>query len=302
MSDLMTPSGMAKLGAALDDADMLLEYAASMGLATIAGETVSDIEHARQAWRENQVTAHVATAFWLAYANLASITSPVTAASVRTSRTASLRSAILGLVAIVGFAIVFSIFVFANNTIATETAKLIEEQNAAALRLWVDLQPLQSLEQLPTLSMQMPADYGAAVFQNRIFEEAVEFSRRSQSLLEFTTKLHSWFNPWLTSIDAKATHFDQANPEGITHLLIPPDTLGVGRIKVEVTNQISAFQSIRSYALAVEKADFIIYGGITTFLLPTVYALLGAFLYGFRLYSRLICTATYILPSTYSAR
>ena len=37
-------------------------------------------------------------------------------------------------------------------------------------------------------------------------------------------------------------------------------------------------------------------------ILPTVYALLGAFLYGFRLYSRLIRRKTYLRSAAHSAR
>src|SRR6185312_15076279 len=50
------------------------------------------------------------------------------------------------------------------------------------------------------------------------------------------------------------------------------------------------------------KTNTLIYGGISTYLLPTIYALLGAFLYGFRFYSRLIRKKEYLRSAAHSAR
>ena len=86
------------------------------------------------------------------------------------------------------------------------------------------------------------------------------------------------------------------------HLLISPAVARPSEVLTEIENQIKAYQFIRNYALALVKTDSIIYGGITTYLLPTVYALLGAFLYGFRLYSRLIRRKTYLRSAAHSAR
>ena len=116
----------------------------------------------------------------------------------------------------------------------------------------------------------------------------MEFSRKSQWLLQSASKLHFWFNPLWTNIDINTVTFNKDNPYGIRHLLISPADLATERDADEIENQIKAYQFMRNYALALDKTDSIIYGGFTTYLLPTVYALLGAFLYGFRLYSRLI--------------
>jgi hypothetical protein len=261
---------------------------------------------ARQACQTHRVTAAVAIGFWLAYANLSKLTRPVTAASLLACEAASLRGEKIRATLLVLIIIAFSVFLFMNNTTANETAELIEQQNAAALKLWTNLQILRSsaAEQAPASSgtPSMLESQSGAAFVNRAFEDAVEFSRKSQWLLQSASKLHFWFNPWWTNIDIRSVTFDQDNPYGITHLLISPGISQPSAIQDEIENQIKAYQFIRNYALALDKTDSIIYGGITTYVLPTVYALLGAFLYGFRLYSRLIRRKTYLRSAAHSAR
>ncbi len=291
---------------ALIDAEVLLRYAASNAQlpSVMPDNMVQDIVFARQAWQTHRVTAAVAIGFWIAYANLSKLTRPVTAASLLACEAASLLGEKIRATILVLIIIAFSVFLFMNNSTATETADLIEQQNAAALKLWANLQILRSSTAEPAAShapSTLESQSGTA-FVNRAFEDAVEFSRRSQQLLQSASKLHFWFNPWWTNIDISSVTFDKNNPDGITHLLISPGTSEPSDIQAELENQIKAYQFIRNYALALDKTDSIIYGGITTYVLPTVYALLGAFLYGFRLCSRLIRRKTYLHSAAHSAR
>jgi hypothetical protein len=290
--------------AALNDAEVLLRYAAGNAQlpAVMPGDMVQDIVFARQAWETHRVTAPVAIGFWVAYANLSKLTRPVTAASLRACEAASLLGEKIRATILVLVIIAFSVFLFMNNTTASETADLIEQQNAAALKLWANLQILRSTSAEHTTTPSALESQSGAAFVNRAFEDAVEFSRKNQWLLQSASKLHFWFNPWWTNIDIRSVTFDKENPDGITHLLISPSTSQPSDIQAELENQIKAYQFIRNYALALDKTDSIIYGGITTYVLPTVYALLGAFLYGFRLCSRLIRKKTYLHSAAHSAR
>jgi hypothetical protein len=288
---------------ALDDAEVLLAYAASNGLLppTKPGDMVEGIVHARQA---RQITAQIAIGFWVAYANLSKLTKPVTAASVRACMTASLLREKIGAVILVFFIIAFSIFLFMNNQTATDTRDLIEEQNAAALKLWDGLQIIKPDSDV-AVSRAAPSAVGAqnvAVMSGRVFQDTVEFARRNQWLLQSAIKLHYWFNYWWTDYDIYKVTFNRDNTQGVDHLLVSPDISTPEQIAKEVINQIKAYQLLRDYALYLFKMDSIIYGGITTYLLPTVYALLGAFLYGFRLYSRLMRRNTYLRSAAHSAR
>ena len=224
--------------------------------------TVSCRPPARHAWQNDEVTAHIATAFWIAYGRLAKITKPVTAASVRA----------VFIVALI--IIAFSMWVFLNNTIAAAAADSIDQQNAAALRLWANLQILKS----PPASAGQPQSAAESQTGVHVFQETVEFARKNQSLLQSAKKLHFWFNPWWTT-DIVPLTFDNNTPDGVTHLLVPPTISSSEEIISEAVNQIKAYQIIRSYALSLYEIDSIVYAGAATTYLParTLYALVGAF-------------------------
>jgi hypothetical protein len=292
------PLNTRQFDAALEDAEVLLAFAASRGLLP-SGKPDHVVEGIVQARQAPQVTALVATNFWTAYAHLARLVKPVTAASVRACQRASLLKEKLWAVVLVFIIIVFSIFLFMNNNTAQDTADLIDQQNAAALQLWQNLQMIHSATSGGSQAASNAQN--VAVFSTHVFEDVVEFSRKSQWLLQSASRLHFWFNPWWTNIDIQAVTFNDQNPD-VNHLLVSPALSTPDEVSAEIVNQIKAYQQIRNYALSLYKTDSIIYGGITTYLLPTFYALLGAYLYGFRLYSRLMRRSTYLPSAAHSAR
>jgi hypothetical protein len=99
----------------------------------------------------------------------------------------------------------------------------------------------------------------------------------------------------------KEVIFNADNKE-MNHLNVPPDLATVAAIASEAVAQIKAYQRIRDYALGLYKIDTLIYSSLATYFLPTVYALLGAFLYGFRFYSGLIRRKEYLPSAAHSAR
>ena len=287
---------------ALSDAEVLLAHAASNGLLPPArpGDMVEGIVRAREA---RQITAQIAIGFWVAYANLSKLTRPVTAASVRACMSASLLREKLGAFLLVCFVITSSIFLFMNNQTAADTQELIEQQNAAALKLWDGLQMIKP-DVADGASHLPPSAAGAP---GRVFQDTVEFSRRNQWLLQSAIKLHYWFNrPWADYQTARVTFNNDIEKkdesEKVDHLLVSPDISTPDQIAREVVNQIKAYQLLRDYAQYLFTMDSIVYGGITTYFLPTIYALLGAYLYGFRLYSRLMRRGSYRRSAAHSAR
>ena len=146
-----------------------------------------------------------------------------------------------------------------------------------------------------------------AVVSDRVFQDTVEFARRNQWLLQSAIKLHYWYNYWWTDYDTLRVTFnaefgDKDALGRVDHLMVSPEITTSDEIAREVINQIKVYQLLRDYAQLLYTNDSIIYGGITTYLLPTIYALLGAFLYGFRLYSRLMRRTTYLRSAAHSAR
>jgi hypothetical protein len=302
------PLNTGQFDRALDDAEVLLAYAASKGLLPPAqpGNLVEGIVQARQA---RLVTEQIAVNFWMAYAGLAKLTRPVTAASVRACMAASLLREKIGALILVSFIIAFSIFLFMNNQTAADTHELIEQQNVAALKLWDGLQMMNPAAADGTVRASPPAAtaQNEALLAGRVFQDTVEFSRRSQWLLQSAIKLHYWFNYWWTNYDVRRVTFnteysDKGELGRVDHLLVSPDISTPEQIANEVINQIKVYQLLRDYAQYLYNMDAVIYGGVTTYLLPTIYALLGAFLYGFRLYSRLMRRSVYLPSAAHSAR
>ena len=293
---------------AVKDADLLLSYAASTGrLPDLAPEgVVRDLVSARQACEAGDVSASVAVAFWMAYSRLSSLTHPITAASIKACSKVSLRAAKAGAIILVMMIISFSIFLFMSNSIASDTAELIDQQNSAALKLWSDLQTLKATiaaQQAPgAAQVTLPAAMQGGAAAERVFEQTVEFARKNSLLLQSAGKLHSWFEFWEKEASPAVIALGEGNADGITNVRVSPDLSSPEQIKAEVVKQIEAYQSIRDYALALYKTNSIIYGGVTTYVLPAIYALLGAFLYGFRLYSRLIRRQEYLRSAAHSAR
>jgi hypothetical protein len=291
---------------ALVDAEELLRHASSNGLLPlndhVAESTrtmICDLVTAREAARNGEIPQHVVIAFWVAYAQLAQALKPVTAASLAASRRISLAGLKSCSTTLVAAVIVFSIFLFMSNSTLKDTYELIEQQNVAALQLWSDVQMLAS--ETGTARGVGDAQSGAIIAE-RTFSNMVEFSRKSAWLLQTASRLNGWFTPWWIRLSVADVSFNGEGRDRLNHLNVPPGISTIAEIKEEAINQIKAYQNIREFALALYKIDTLIYSSLSTYALPTVYALLGAFLYGFRLYSRLIRRMEYRPSAAHSAR
>lgn len=291
------PPGTTSIDAMLADAGQMMDYAISRGLLDSGSEggteTVADIVQAQTAARSGMLTTEIVVAFYTAYSRLAGRVRPVTALSLAASRKASLGGMKALALLLVSGVIVLSIFLFMCNATLTETSDLIDQQNAAALKLWVEVQVMQSGEHAGQVNAANARD---GIEVERVFEQMVEFSRRSTWLLESASRLNTWFIPPWLRLNPSNVVFNQANPNGLTHLNVPPDLSTSAEIRAEAIGQIKAYQYIRVYALGLYKINSLIYSSLSAYFLPTVYALLGAFLYGLRLYSRLV-TRNEFLPS-----
>ena len=212
-----------------------------------------------------------------------------------------------------------SIGLFMNNSTGDEVMQLIDQQNAAALKLWSDLQYFR-IEDAPGGSAGLgeggarsggpspaPRQPQAATVPHltpdELFGEIVEFSRKSNWLLETAGRLNHWFNPARLARRCGAGGVRRRQSRIMWSISTSRPGITTTRAIVEEgLNQIVAYQLIRNFALAVYKTNSVFYGGITTYLLPAVYALLGASLYGFRLSARLIRRRAFLPSDAHSAR
>jgi hypothetical protein len=286
---------------ALAEAGQLMGYAVSAGLFPDSGPNAADIMipkliEAQEATRLGTVTSDITIAFWIAYGHLSRLVAPVTAASLRESERVCMLGMKLRSSLIVLLVIVSSIFLFMSTATLNETQDLIDQQNTAALKLRADLQVLRT----PMQVTDGIASQSASVIADRVFDQTVEFSRKSAWLLQSASRLDGSFTPWWVSQSNEQVRFDGSN--GMDHLNVPPKVSTAKEVEQEAVYQIKAYQNIRDFALGLCKIDTLIYTGLSTYLLPTVYALLGAFLYGFRLYSRLIRHKQFLPSAAHSAR
>ncbi len=299
----------ADFSGALADAELLLQHASSNGLLPLDGDAaqqstrtmINDLVTAQEAARSGEVPQHVVIAFWVAYAQLAAVLRPVNAASLAACKKMSLAGLKLCSTALVAMVIVFSIFLFMSNSTLSDTSELIDQQNAAALTLWSDLQMLAS-ETGQGTARGGGDPQSEAIIAERTFSDMVEFSRKNAWLLQTASRLNGWFTPWWIRLSIDDVSFNGEGKDRLDHLNVPPGLSTVAQIKEEAINQIKAYQNIREFALALYKIDTLIYSSLSTYALPTIYALLGAFLYGFRLYSRLIRRMEYRPSAAHSAR
>lgn len=295
------------LSQALTDAERLLEHAASRGLLPLEGDSaqstqamICDLVSAVEAARNGNLSQNAVIAFWVSYARLAAILKPVTASSLAACKKISLTGLKLWSTALVTMVIVFSIFLFMSTSTLNDTSELIDQQNAAALQLWSNVQMLSSETSQDAAHGSDPQS--VAIIAERTFSAMVEFSRKSAWLLQTASRLNGWFTPWWMRPSIDDVSFSGAGKEHLDHLNVPPGLSTVAEIKAEAINQIKAYQNIREFALGLYKIDTLIYSALSTYALPAVYALLGAFLYGFRLYSRLIRRMEFSPSAAHSAR
>lgn len=290
---------MPEFQAALGEASQLLEHAASAGLFHDKGPNsakiiISSLVRAQEASRLGNLTADIMIAFWIAYGRLARLT----AKSLKVSTDAPMLRMKIGSTLVVLLVLVSSIFLFMSTATLTETQDLIDQQNTAALNLRADLQLLRNIA--PPDNAVSSA--GISVIAGRVFEQTVEFSRKSAWLLQSATRLNNSFTPWWIGVSIENVTFNETNKKGMDHLNVPPEVLTVPQIEKEAIYQIKAYQNIRDFALELFKIDSLIYTALSTYFLPTIYALLGAFLYGFRMYSRLIRRKEFVPSAAHSAR
>lgn len=318
----------------LSDAEKLLSHAAQAGRfplepvgakESVKGWVIDGILNARAAVDSGKpVPKETATAFWAAFADLSRITSPVTAASLDLSSKSPIKLLKAFVVALSCFVIVFSIYISVKESIAKQVSQLIAEQNVAALKLWSQVHYVKSLEAAPNGAAPPASAAGGAaaaanerrayaaaalpssdtvvrVTPNELFTGVVDFSRKNNWLRETASQLNNWFN-FGVRVHITPVVFNDDHPEGLNRINVRPQAINSTQdIIAEAYHQILVYQHIRNFSQAVQERTVISTAVVSNFL-PAIYALLGATLYGFRHYARLVEQNAYTRSSANSAR
>lgn len=312
----------------LDDAEQLLSHAAHSGRFPlepvgakegVKGWVIDAILNARAAVDGGKpIPKETAAAFWAAFADLSRITSPVTAASLELSNKSPIKLLKTFVVVLSSFVIAFSIFISVKESIAKQVSQLITEQNEAALKLWSQVQYVRNQAAAPALPA---ADDGATATERRayaaaalrssetaarvtpdeLFAAVVEFSRKNNWLRETATQLNNYFN-FGVLVDIAPVVFNETHPDKLTRINVRPEIIhSTSDVINEAFHQVLVYQHIRNFAQAVQQKTIISTAVVSNFL-PAIYALLGAALYGFRHYAKLVEQKAYTKSSANSAR
>jgi hypothetical protein len=168
------------------------------------------------------------------------------------------------------------------NATSKEVSALISDQNEVASRLGLSVHYYQPNNNPASVSLPPPG------FEH----ELVEFSRRNATLIYTADRL---------SIPKSIKHFfvsenlmhrihhlqvTDGSDTKIDHFTINPTYSSVSQLAAEGEYQIRLYQAIRDQAQDLSGTWQGLIAGITTYLLPVLYAVLGAFLYTFRSWHR----------------
>jgi hypothetical protein len=176
-------------------------------------------------------------------------------------------------VGVFSFLLVFlSILLFLMDATCKRVSALIAEQNAAAIKLGINLDYYESLSNK------------ASILPPGLFEDAIEFSRRNAIIIETAHRL------WPTTLFSSVSVLDLIKPltasDGsgmkFDHISIDPTKHTPNDIVEQGLYQLQLFQAIRDAAHDRSGLWKGVIAGISAYLLPVIYAVLGAFLYEFR--------------------
>jgi hypothetical protein len=162
-----------------------------------------------------------------------------------------------------------SVVLFMMDSTSGQVGTLLTMQNTASLKLWSDLDYYEH---------HMPADNS---LPPGLMVDVVEFSRTTAHIIKTTHRLTfnhifapsaSWdkVKTYIKPVDGKLTTFD--------HLTVAPELKNTD-VVTEGMYQIRLYQAIREYAQDNAAIDKSYVTAVSTYILPCLYALLGAFLY-----------------------
>ena len=162
-----------------------------------------------------------------------------------------------------------SVVLFMMDSTSGQVGTMLTTQNAASLRLWTNLDYYQR---------HVPDDRS---LPPGLMVDVVEFSRTTANIIKTTHRLTfnhifapsaSWekVKTYIRPVDGEQTAFD--------HLTVAPDLTNTDVVK-EGMYQIRLYQAIREYAQDNAAIDKSYVAAVSTYILPCLYALLGAFLY-----------------------
>ncbi len=247
----------------------MLAHAAETGK-ELNPDVIATLTNARDAYARRAWTAALTEQFWPAYSQLCAAIKPVTGESLAACAGNGLANALrryrTGTLYLVALILPLSILMFINTSISNEIKDRIKDNNALVVTLHDQLLNVQA---------------GRA--QNDIVTQLQQLATSNRSLYSLASVL----NYFILGVerDPLSEVVDKRQALQLPVPLIDPANSGFDKIKT--------YQDVRTYAKDVQQMNLMIYGAITAYFLPILYALLGACAYALRSLSQQILARTY---------
>jgi hypothetical protein len=308
---------------ALEDSELLLKYAAESGM-PIQAEVSSAVLGARTALKANNITDPIRADFYANYAKLSKELGEVTAQTIRScslpaTRRRLNRDQCLAITLAILVAIV-SVITFVGDSRSKLITENIALENTLASKLRAALTPNTDTQvpdpkyaDDPCAHLADPPLATEPVVENVAdIEQLQQFAAVMRELRSRSIKLNElvWSIPVLRSYECdpfmgKSPHQEicpdiPRQPAELDHALqLNP---GLINYTAEVLCKIRSYQAIRDFANNVNANYIAFVGGFTSFALPILYALLGAYAFRLRLFGDTIRKQTYHPSYADSAR
>ena len=182
------------------------------------------------------------------------------------------------------FLILFSVGMFMMSASSTKVGDLINGQNDAALKLWVNLDYYSHLKPPPDGDQPLPPG---------LFDTIVDFSRGNASIIKTVHRLRldAMFSDVSIEKALKDVKPTDGKAEGacgetlFDHVGVDPRATS-GNIVCQGMYQIELYQAIRDYAQNKSAFYTEVLSAVSAYVLPVLYAQLGAWLRALRASSR----------------
>jgi hypothetical protein len=275
---------------ALEDAELLLKYAAEIGI-DVDAETRSAVLHARAVYPDGW-TEDVAAKLLVALTALAARVKPVTAASLRAYHSETrptMHTYLIGAILLSAVIIPASIITFVTSNISEAIRNDIVKTNTLAVKLSAELDP--SAQSGAGLNDKIADLQEYAATTRLIFARANRLNRYVFPHLEVPRPLQPPEN--MTDLSQRAQYLKQK-----FELPVPLVSDNLAKAGEDMTE---TYQDVRYFAQTIMTDIATFYGAITSCVLPILYALLGTCAYLLRTFEDQMSTRTFV-PSARKLR
>jgi hypothetical protein len=283
------------LTAVVRNSKALLEYAALAGI-QLPEPTINALVRAKDWSKTNPASLDETVKFYAALTELAGKAAPVTVDTLRMPEDKarrSLRRNGFFSVALALVVVIFSGVTYVTVSMSKDIENGIEHANDLAVKLRSQVGPPNPgniQETTCGAATEPPKPELSSKDEILIISELQDFSSTIRTILRTSMKLDFFVRNWETSpLDTlDGTSEWKQNPQA--ELQLQP---GLVNMRKEAFCKIGAYQDVREFGLNVRADILAVYGAFSNYLLPVLYALLGAFAFNLRDFSDRVTKRTY---------